>query len=235
MSFLENFTETDLENLAINKILSNDFEKLTEITDKWGFFRQLYMENIPFILEASRKDIKRWSESYLLNWNRFLSPIERTAWNSIRETSHIPLYPQFPVFNFFIDFANPLIRIGLELDGKNYHSTKMDLQRDLKLSRFGWKIFRVTGAETKVKYLDRSELEEREIVGQEKYNAIENWIMNTSDGLIQSLKYWYFLNDEEREQYYKIYLYPKESDEIIDFYTLAKNSLNKHKSTDFKI
>jgi len=201
MSFLENFTDTDLENLAINKILSHDFEKLTAITDKWGFFRQLYMENIPFILEASRRDIKNWSESYLLNWNRFLSPIERTAWNSIRETSYIPLYPQFPVFNFFIDFANPLLRIGLELDGKNYHSKETDLQRDLKLSKFGWKIFRLSGAETKVKYLDRSELEEREVVGQEKYDAIENWIMNTSDGLIQSMKYWYFLNDEEKEQH----------------------------------
>lgn len=35
MSFLENFTDSDLENLAVNKVLSNDFEKLWITRIKW--------------------------------------------------------------------------------------------------------------------------------------------------------------------------------------------------------
>ena len=235
MELFENFTESDYENFLINKLLSYDFEKLNEITDKWGFFRQLYMENIPFIMEVSKKDKTRWSNIYLLNWRKYLSPIERIAWDSIRTTAQIVLYPQFPVFNFFIDFANPMLRIGLELDGKDYHSKEKDLKRDKQLKRFGWKIFRATGSETKVSYLNRSELEERGITGREKQDAVEHWILNTCDGLIQSIKYWYFLNDEERNQRYSIYLNPNESDETIDFHTLAGESLNRHKLADFKI
>lgn len=231
----EDITETDLENFLINKLLSHDFEKLSEITDKWGFFRQLYMENIPFILEASRKDKKRWSNIYLLDWRKHLSPIEQIAWDSIRVTSEIVLYPQFPLFNFFIDFANPLLRIGLELDGKNYHSTEKDIKKDLHLKRFGWKIFRATGSEANVKYLNNSELDEREIIGNEKKDAIEHWIMNTCDGLIQSIKYWYFLNPEEREKRYSFYLNPNETEEIIDFHWLAKASLEKHRLIEFKL
>ena len=66
MKLFDDFTEKDVENFLMNKLLSYDFEKLNEITDKWGFFRQLYMENISFILEASLKDKKQYSQVYLL-------------------------------------------------------------------------------------------------------------------------------------------------------------------------
>lgn len=231
----EDITEADLENFLINKLLSHDFEKLNEITDKWGFFRQLYMENIPFILEASREDIKRWSNIYLLDWRKHLSPIEQIAWDSIRDASHVVLYPQFPVFNYFIDFANPILRVGLELDGKNYHSEEKDLQKDKKLNRFGWKIYRVSGSETMAKYFNNSELDEQGIIGTEKRDAIEHWIMNTCDGLIHSIKYWYFLNDKERTERYSFYLNPDEGNDIIDFHSLAKTSLNKHRLVEFNI
>lgn len=231
----ENIKEKDLENFLVNNLLSHDFENLTAITDKWGFFRQLYMENIPFIIEASRDDIKKWSNIYLLDWRKHLSPIEQIAWDSIRETSGIVLYPQYPLFNFFIDFANPILRVGLELDGKQFHSLEKDQKRDLHLNRFGWKIFRTSGREANEIYLNNSELDEREIGGNEKKDAIEHWIMNTSDGLIQSIKYWYFLNSEEREKRFTFYTNPDETEQIIDFYSLAKASLEKHRLAKFKL
>jgi very-short-patch-repair endonuclease len=231
----DNLTEADLENFLINKLLSHDFEKLNEITDKWGFFRQLYMENISFILEASKKDIKKWSNVYLLDWRKHLSPIEQIAWDSIRDTSQVVLYPQFPVFNYFIDFANPILRLGLELDGKDYHSKEKDFEKDIKLKRFGWKIFRVSGSESMIKYFNNSELDERGITGSEKQDAIEHWILDTCDGLIQSIKYWYFLNEKERVQKYSFYLNPDDMNEMVDIQSLVKMSLKKHKLADFKI
>jgi very-short-patch-repair endonuclease len=231
----DNLTEADLENFLINKLLSHDFEKLNEITDKWGFFRQLYMENISFILEASKKDIKKWSNVYLLDWRKHLSPIEQIAWDSIRDTSQVVLYPQFPVFNYFIDFANPILRLGLELDGKDYHSKEKDFEKDIKLKRFGWKIFRVSGSESMIKYFNNSELDEQGITGIEKQDAIEHWILNTCDGLIQSIKYWYFLNEKERVQKYSFYLNPDDMNEMVDIQSLVKMSLKKHKLADFKI
>lgn len=64
MKLFENITKEDLEKFSINHLLSNDFNSLDKITDKWGFFRQIYMENIPKILEASQKKIKQWSQVY---------------------------------------------------------------------------------------------------------------------------------------------------------------------------
>lgn len=235
MKLFENYKESDAENFMINSLLSHDFEKLSEITDKWGFFRQLYMENISFILEASQKDRKRYSDVYLLDWRKHLSPIEKIAWDCLRDLAHIALYPQFPVFNHFIDFANPMLRIGLEMDGKDYHSKEKDLIRDNKLKRFGWKIFRVSGSEANIRYQNLWELEENEIVGIEKKEAIEHWIMNTCDGVINSIKYWYFLNEEEKKRKYSIYLNPESREEKIDFENLAKESLKKHRLADFSI
>jgi len=80
----------------------------------------------------------------------------------------IVLYPQFPIFNSFIDFANPYLKIGLELDGKDYHNLDKDYETDKKLSRFGWKIFRVTGKEANTDYLTNIELDDRGITGLEK-------------------------------------------------------------------
>jgi very-short-patch-repair endonuclease len=235
MKLFENITKEDLEKFSINHLLSNDFNSLEKITDKWGFFRQIYMENIPKILEASQKDIKQWSQVYYFDWLSHFSPIEKIAWSSIRETGKIVLYPQFPVFNFFIDFANPFLRLGLELDGKDFHNEHKDFEKDIKLKRFGWKIFRVSGKEANEIYLTNNELDERGIVGKEKKEAIEHWVLNTCDGVINSIKYWYFLTEKERQHEFNFYLNPEEKEEKINFHVLAKLSLEKHNLAKFKI
>ena len=86
-----------------------------------------------------------------------------------------------------------------------------------------------------VKYLNNSELDEQDISGTEKQDAIEHWILNTCDGLIQSIKYWYFLNGKERKERYSFYLNPNETEELIDIHDLVKASLDKHRLADFKL
>jgi very-short-patch-repair endonuclease len=182
-----------ISSYAINLKLRERFNKLNHIVDKWGYLRQLYMENISDILKVSEENIHRWSDVYYLDWPSFFSPIEKIAWNSIRDLGFVVLYPQFPLFNYFIDFANPYLRIGLELDGKCHDKIK-DRERDIFLHEYGWEIFRITGRESFLSYKNISEIEEDGIIGLQKKEQIEHWFLNTFDGVLNAIRYTYFFN-----------------------------------------
>src|SRR5688572_20602457 len=139
--------------------LKEDFQLLDKITDKWGFFRQIYMEMIPVIMERAAVNVKWAINPYPVDWGSILSKIEFDAWTSIRG-HYIALYPQFPVFNYFIDFANPYLRVGVEMDGKDYHDPDKDRIRDEMLWKYGWKIFRIPGRECYTKYMSYDDLAE---------------------------------------------------------------------------
>jgi very-short-patch-repair endonuclease len=216
--------------------LSLNFGKLEKITDKWGFLRQVYMENIADITQEASQDVKRWAQVYYLDWPSLFSPIERTAWDSIRNLGHVVLYPQFPLFNYFIDFANPYLRIGLELDGQNYHDPVKDKERDQMLAEYGWKIFRVTGSEAQIKYINIIEIEDSDIEGFEKQEKIEHWFLNTCDGIINAIKYWYFLNEDEKKDNYSFYLNPNDPfSEKVNIKKLAEKTLKKHQLANFPL
>lgn len=66
-------------------------------------------------------------------------------WSEIR-CYGLPFYPQFPVLNYFIDFADPLEKIGIEVDWKEFHQDKeKDRKRQLELEAQWWRIFRISG------------------------------------------------------------------------------------------
>lgn len=85
------------------------------------------------------------------------SPIEaRLLKNLFRLSDREPwafidLCPQFWVDSYRIDFAYPMNRIGIEVDGHEFHKTKeqrsRDAKRDRDLTAAGWKIIRFTGSE----------------------------------------------------------------------------------------
>ena len=79
---------------------------------------------------------------------KYLTPIEKNVYEYIVYYS-LPLYPQYPVGNYFIDFADPVRKIGVEVDGRAWHKDReKDDTRQKELESLGWKILRIRGFET---------------------------------------------------------------------------------------
>lgn len=214
------FNSEEMQRVFRLERLESDFYELEKITDKWGFLRQIYMELLPWIMERAKENVVIPIIPYPINWGRYFSPIEQIAWGSIR-SHYMALYPQFPVFNYFIDFANPYLRIGLELDGKEFHDPVKDKVRDELLYNHGWRIFRVKGAEvyTKYKPLDEIQQEKGNDSQDEDYNEDErNWMMHSCDGVIKAIKIVYFLNAEQDP-----------------LYNLACDTLHEHRLAEFPL
>jgi hypothetical protein len=113
------------------------------------------------------------------------------------------------------------LRIGLELDGKEFHDSEKDKLRDQKLFEYGWKIFRVKGSEcyTKHKQLDEIELNDNNN-SDETDVELETWFLNTCEGVIFALKEVYFTSKENRNNKY---------------YDLALQTLYDHRLAEFPI
>jgi len=82
---------------------------------------------------------------YGLDFFRFATPIETELWHYIR-CHGLPFLPEYPVLNYFIDFADPYLKIGIEADGKQWHDKEKDSMRDNELKKIGWKIYRIEGS-----------------------------------------------------------------------------------------
>ncbi len=103
--------------------------------DKWDAIRQIYA----------------WEEGvgydpYLVPWPEIMTPIEKDAWFSIRAIGGMPFYPQYPVGRFFADFGDPVNKIAIECDGKDFHDPDSDLRRDRAFAQQGWRVHRFSGS-----------------------------------------------------------------------------------------
>lgn len=105
---------------------------------RWQIVRDAYSLYLPTILSGP-------CNPYILDWT--FTPIEQLAWHDIR-TLGLSLYPQFPALQYFIDFADPVLQIGVELDGRDFHEEGRDRRRDQALWEQGWRIFRIPGQES---------------------------------------------------------------------------------------
>lgn len=88
-----------------------------------------------------------WNEGdpyAIADWMPMFSPIELLAWHDIRELG-LPLWPQFPVGRFFVDFGNPVAQVAFECDGAAYHDAAHDAARDRELNAIGWTVYRAPG------------------------------------------------------------------------------------------
>src|SRR3954447_4113192 len=97
--------------------------------DRCNLVRRLYRELEPRILDAARSNSQICP--YSVSWDDFwrTSPPEFGAWWSIRSYG-LPLYPQYPVGRWFVDFGDPYRKIALEVDGAEHHDIEADSQRD---------------------------------------------------------------------------------------------------------
>lgn len=125
-------------------------------------------------------------DPYIHDWK--FSKIESNVWGDIRGVG-IPLYPQFPAERFFLDFANPFLKIGIECDGKEFHDRKRDEIRDKLLAEAGWMIFRMPGHEC-VRQYDLNLIEDFET--RRARELMHNFHHDTSEGVLYALKWAYF-------------------------------------------
>lgn len=153
---------------------------------QWNEIRNGYAVYLPYIMERSA--LGQRVSPYFIDWAPLFTPIEMAAWFSIRGRG-VPLYPQFPVLNYFIDFANPYKKIGLELDGAAFHDPERDLKRDIELVKQGWKIFRVSGAEAFHVAKGPYDFEEHE---EPNRDSLSDWLYGTVDGVVTAINEVYF-------------------------------------------
>lgn len=170
-----------------------DYQHTNDYLAKLRMLRDYYRANEQRILSCPGK----YFTSYPVDWMALFTPIERMAWSSIRCKRGVILYPQYPVLKYFVDFGNPYRKIALELDGKHFHNTAKDRIRDRELRAVGWKVYRITGKEMyRSDFMDFYDCSHAELDEQETQSEIENWLMNTGDGVIEAIATVHFRSGE---------------------------------------
>jgi hypothetical protein len=179
--------------------LNEDMDKVTAFYHQLAATRKYYKSQKLCLLDTFRKSKYLWAGSYPMDWSTIFSPIEYDAWCSIRSKGRMVLYPQYPILQFHADFANPALKIVLELDGKQYHDSAKDLRRDNLLRKEGWIVYRITGKEMMNRnYIDWQSFEENNIDGEDKkISCIHEWLMNSGDGVIEAIKTIHFVDNHD--------------------------------------
>jgi very-short-patch-repair endonuclease len=165
----------------------------------WEAIRSAYEANLPEIMQVRAQGLRRQSDPYILDWVPIMTPIEVDAWGDIRRHG-LPLYPQFPVGRRFIDFADPYLQIGVELDGAAYHNEQDDTARDLDLWRNGWRIFRITGRKARAVPPNPFEREYELKLNREWGRALCEWASLGSEGVFWALKRFYYSEHDDGEE-----------------------------------
>lgn len=117
-----------------------------DINERWANIRKAYAYELPSIMQSLKQGQFHYHD--FMDFRSVMSPIEKTTWDDIKYYG-VRLLPEFPVLHYFIDFANPLHKIGLEMDGAQWHDAEKDAARDARLGREGWKIHRITGSNSR--------------------------------------------------------------------------------------
>lgn len=201
--------------------LEEKFHKALKTKEKWNVLREIYEELTPRIIANGKKGKLGFIDPYYVDWTRLFTPIEYDAWCSIRPKC-IALYPQYPVLNYFIDFAHPYLKVGVEMDGKKWHDADKDRARDEKLAEIGWRIFRIPGAEcyAKIRMLEEIVNDEYLTDDYERRTEIEDYFLKTSDGVFKAIEILYFRRHFERYRKY---------------FDIAVKTLNQHRLAGFSI
>lgn len=151
-----------------------------------------HYEDIRFnIYEISRKCKYRWLNPYAdaIDWGKLFTPIEEQTWMAIRSFGKCPLYPQYPVRKYFVDFGNPIVKVAVECDGQLYHTDKeKDHQRDKALLEAGWIVYRIKGKDCFKPTDQFEELKEyNDYTEDEKYHILKDYYANSIEGLIRAI------------------------------------------------
>ena len=111
--------------------LNEEFKKSKTMPERWVVIKKAYEINLNHILKEQGR-----ADPYFLDWDIVQSPIEKVAWEVLRNTQ-FTFFPQVPLLNYFVDFADPIRRVVVELDGKDWHDAEKDSIRDQNLMQAG--------------------------------------------------------------------------------------------------
>jgi len=167
--------------------LRERYERARGTPSVWNVIRDGYEFYLPSILEAAERG--GCISPYFFDWK--FTPIEMYAWQDIRGTG-IPMYPQVPVGRYFIDFADPFLKIGVELDGKDFHDRAKDEARDEDLWSQGWRIFRIPGRESLPGGPSPMEKRSEYPSDLDYREALIQWGLRWSEGFFWALKKFYY-------------------------------------------
>lgn len=177
--------------------------------ERWSIIREAYEIQMPHILAARARYSRSRTDPYFLDWD--FTPIEFLAWQDVRSMG-LPFYPQVPVGKCFLDFGDPHFKIGVELDGKDYHDAKKDRERDENLwERYGWRIFRIPGRQSFP-------------LKGDQYEKSYEWYCHTSEGVFWSIDQMYYTGKPSEN-----------SQEGHDRLAIAQRSLEMHQHHMFPI
>lgn len=182
-------------------------------------------------IRETYKDMMPWIERhyprvdpYIFDFFVPLSPIEENVWGDIRYLG-LPMLMQFPVDPYFIDFADPIKKMGIEVDGREFHQDVIkDDERQRYLEERGWTIIRIEGNKT-TKGRDDFFTEEiieylYELPPEEKQYLIskteKEYRYGCSEGILLTL----------REKYYE-WPPPKKNQKILSYKELINNVMKE--------
>jgi very-short-patch-repair endonuclease len=114
--------------------------------------RNAYKVYLPEIMEAKGR-----ISPYFIDWIKYMTPIEYNVWSDIRSLG-LTFFPQFPILKYFVDFADPINKIAIEVDSKKWHTDEeKDKKRQKEIEKLGWTFIRFNSKQT---YYDYGILEE---------------------------------------------------------------------------
>ncbi len=158
--------------------------------------REHYEMHTPKIIHAFEVKKNAWFTPYshIIDWSNNFSSIEWVMWQVIRGFGKCPMYPQYPVGNYFADFGHPGIKVAIECDGKEWHQDKQkDLNRDEAFHRMHWTVFRIDGSDCIREVPNFEEYASLDYYSRrEKFDVLRRYYLNTRAGLVRAIAICYF-------------------------------------------
>lgn len=179
--------DTWLDHLCGEGSVKARYHNAKNQVERWGAIRGYYAYLDPQIDTCPADEWAVEPSGFSLNLH--FTPIERIAWEMIRE-HRVVAYPQYPACGYFLDFANPKAKFAIEMDGKQWHDPARDAIRDARLIFNDWTVYRIKGAECYLEMPDLSALYESfegDTENEEYQEAIFNWYSKTVEGVILAI------------------------------------------------
>lgn len=148
--------------------------------------RQVYARNMSS-LERQWKEHPTMIDPYFYDWASIFTPVEEAMWGEIRAAS-LPMFPQVPVLNYFVDFGNPFVKVAIECDGAQWHGGERDAKRDHRLNQEGWTIYRLPGYVCKKTLPCPAELKELNLDKDEFNDRVHAYNTTTARSVVMRIK-----------------------------------------------